>query len=501
VPVISQKNRRNATAHSPFRCELDNVVHSKIETESGASLKMTSHQDEAVDDDERSDVETTQERESLSLGVSVGESFVELYSSTPSYRSRWYLTRKSLTEGLKEAITAVMEAGEGTSETPIEIHVASTAVERSLKRGHGQSPAIIVASGFETWFGLRQRVVTPTFTLQPKRKEPLVSKDFVFGISGRLQSNGHEETPIRIEELEFLKSKFDLLKIQHVVVALPHADKNPEHELQVAKYFEEHDMKVFMSHSIAEMAAADPVARWTECAELAYAELAVDEERAQIAAAFEDLTDHGSVLEWTRAGHGLRGGVESALSQAVRPNDPTLHLGLDHFYLLNDGAVHPLGLSASQGLKMGEWSFPGLSDEPVGLEPGPMLFGKSQLLSILDILFVQERLQAIEGLTPLINEKSRSRIQETLLAWGKSAGLTDGSTRLDPKAIAEDIESGFIDQLAHDAFLGLKGKVTLQGALASTLQPLLKKRRPDLDLILKPDGEWSEAKACLESLT
>jgi Hydantoinase/oxoprolinase N-terminal region len=451
---------------------------------------MPSHQDEAAE-----------ETRSLSLGVSVGESFVELYSSEPAYRSRWYLTRQTLTDGLKEGIQAVLEAADGDSDTPVEIHVASTAVERSLKRGHGQTPAIIVASGFETWFGLRQRVTTPTFTLHPKRKEPLVGKDFVFGISGRLHDNGHEESPIRIEELEFLKSKFELLKIQHVVVALPHADKNPEHELQVAKFFEEQDMKVFMSHSIAETAGADPVARWTECAELAYAELAVDEERAQIAAAFEDLTDHGSVLEWTRAGHGLRGGVESALSQAVRPTDPTLHLGLDHFYLLHDSQVQPLGLSASQGLQMGEWSFPGLSEEAVGLEPGPMLFGKSQLLSILDILFIQDRLQPIEGLTPLISEKSRSRIQETLLAWGKNSGLTDGSTRLDPRAIAEDIESGFIDQLAHDAFLGLKGKVFLQGALATTLHPLLRKRRPDLDLVLKPDGEWCEAKACLESLT
>lgn len=445
--------------------------------------------------------EGSNDRAGLSVGVSVGESFVELYSAEPAYRSRWYLTRKSLTEGLKEGIQAVLEAAEGDSETPVEIHVASTAVERSLKRGHGQSPAIIVASGFETWFGLRQKFLTPAFTLEPKRKDPLVSKDFVFGISGRLHDNGIEESPIRPEELEFLKSKFELLKIQHVVVALPHADKNPEHEQQVAHFFEALDMKVFMSHALAELPGADPVARWTESAELAYAELAVDEERAQIAAAFDDLTDHGSILEWTRAGHGLRGGIESALSAAVKPTDPTLHLGLDHFYLLHEGHVHSLGLSASQGLKMGEWSFPGLSDEQVGLEPGPMLFGKSQLLSILDILFVQERLQPIEGLTPLISEKSRSRIQETLLAWGKSAGLTDGSTRLDPKAIAEDIESGFIDQLAHDAFLGLKGRVHLQGALASTLHPLLRKRRPDLEIVLKPDGEWCEAKACLESLT
>lgn len=421
------------------------------------------------------------------LGLSVGESFAEVVCAKPSFRSRWPLAKKSLTDGLREAIEAIASGSDA------EVRIASSVVERSLKKGQGQSPAFIVASGFESWFAIRQSCSTPVFTLEPKREEPRIEKDFIFGISGRLKaSDGSEESPIRIEELEFLKSKLELLKIKHLVVALPHADRNPEHENQVARYFEEQGFKTFLSHSLSLGPNDDPVVRWTELAELAYAGLAVEEERAQIEAAGEKL----QLTEWLRVGHGIRGGIETALL-ASATSTPTLHLGLDHFYLVRDGRIQSLGLSASQGLKMGEWSFPDLSEQAVGLEPGPMLFGKSQLIAILDILFVLNRLQPIEGLTALINEKSRARILETLLAWGKTAGLQTGGSRLDPMAIAEDIELCFIDRLAQDALLGLRGRVNLQGALASTLAPLLKKRRPDLDLSLNTDAEWSEALACL----
>ena len=422
------------------------------------------------------------------LGLSVGESFAEVVCAEPPHRARWSLAKKSLTDGLREAIQAV------APDTDVEIRVASSVVERSLKKGQGQSPALIVASGFESWFAVRQPLSTPVFTLEPKREEPRVEKDFIFGISGRLKAaDGTEEAPIRIEELEFLKSKLDLLKIKHLVIALPHADQNPAHEKQVASYFEEEGFKTFASHSLALPVGDDPVSRWTELAELAYAGLAVEEERTQIEAAAEKL----HIKEWLRPGHGIRGGIETALRAANK--GACLHLGLDHFYLVRDGRIESLELSASQGLALGEWSFPGLSETAVGLEPGPMLFGKSQQIAILDVLFVLNHLQPIEGLTPLINEKTRARILETFLAWGKSAGLQTGTSRLDPIAIAEDIELCFVDRLAQDALLGLRGRVILQGALASTLAPLLKKRRPDLDFSLSADAEWSEGLACLSS--
>ncbi len=429
---------------------------------------------------------------SCQLGLSVGESFAELCSKDAIFKTRWYLARKSLGDGLKEGIKEIL----GETKSSVEVHVASSVVERSLKRGQGQTPAVIVANGFETQLRARQKLLPPTFSLAPKRKAPPVDADYIFGISGRTSIDGKIEAPIRIDELEFLKAKFELLKIHQVVVALPHAGVNPEQELQVASYFRENGFKVFESHALRDEMSS--VARWTTTAELAYADVAVTEERGQIESALKELADNYKITEWTQAGRGLRGGLECALKDAAG-NETRLHLGLDHFYLVSGGHCRPLGLSPSQGLKMGEWSFPGLSEESVGLLPGPMLFGKSQQLSILDILYVQDRLQPIEGLTALVSDRSRSRIHETLLAWGKSAGLSDGLTRLDARAIAEDIESGFVERLAHDALNGIRGRVILQGALATTVHPLLKRRRPDVEFVLKKDAEWAESQACSEA--
>ena len=447
---------------------------------------------------------------SCQLGLSVGESFAELTSSSSvddasdaksaSVQTRWYLAKKTLADGIKEAFAELGVDAEsaGGERGPVELHIATGVVERSLARGQGQSPALLVATGFETLYKMRQPLLTAPFSIEPKRKTPLVESDFIFGISARMRADGTEEVAVSQEELEFLQAKLELLKVHSVVVALPHADKNSEHEDKVAEFFREHGFKAFASHTLS--ASSDPVARWIEVSELAFAELAVEEEREQIEAALEEVAPgNWEIMEWTLPGHGVRGGLEAALQNALPVKaEPTLHLGLDEFYLLQEEGSRALNLSPSQALKMGEWGFPSTGNEAIGLEPGPMLFGKSQQLSILDILYVLGRLDPITGLTPLINEKSNSRITETLLAWGKSAGLAENIIRLDALQVAEDIEAGFVERLAHKALNGVKGRLVLQGPMASTMFTLLKKRRPDLTLVLSPTAEWSESRACLE---
>jgi hypothetical protein len=454
---------------------------------------------------------------SCQVGLAVGESFAELRAyaapgQPAALQTRWYLSRKTLGEGIREALREVGEKLGAGSETGL-LSVISSATDRALDRKQGQMPALIVTSGFETWLKAQHDMASPVFSLKPKRQPHLIQNDFIFGISGRLAANGTEVSPLKMDDLEFMKSKLELLKVKHLAVGLLHSKTNPDHEKQVVRWFAEHGLRAFASSDFGHATESE---RWNAAVEAAYAESALEEEKASIESAFrEGLGDRASgwkMIHWSAEGErswdtfsaaSTRNGLGCALTRAAasrRRGATVLHLGLDRFYLIRSGeSAVPLGLRPTQLIEVGAWSFPSLSEFSAGYEPGPMLFGKSQQLSVLDLLYVRDRLKAVPTFEPLINERSRSRILESLLILGNAAGLGKGPSPLDARQVAEDIESVVIEKLATD-LLEINGQVVLQGVLASSFAPLLKKRRPDLNFNVSDSAEWSEADACIEAL-
>jgi hypothetical protein len=454
---------------------------------------------------------------SCQVGLAIGESFAELRAfaapgQPAAHQTRWYLSRKTLGEGIREALKEIREKLGTGSETGL-LSVSSAAVDRALDRKQGQTPALIVTSGFETWTKAQTEMTSPVFSLRPGRQPHLAHNDFIFGISGRLAANGTEISPLNTDELSFMKSKLEMLKVKHLAVGLLHSKTSPDHEKQVVKWFAENGLRAFASSDFEHETES---ARWNAAVEAAYAESALEDEKSSIETAFrEGLGDQASgwkMIHWSANGENAweefsaastRNGLACALtrSASIRNRSSTvLHLGLDRFYLIRpDQQAMALSLRPTQLIEVGAWSFPSLSESSAGYEPGPMLFGKSQQLSVLDLLYVRDRLKAASPFEALINERSRSRILESLLILGNAAGLGKGPSPLDARQVAEDIENVVIEKIATD-LLEINGQVVLQGALASSLAPLLKRRRPDLNFDVSESAEWSEADACIEAL-
>jgi hypothetical protein len=466
---------------------------------------------------------------SYQVGLSIGESFAELRvlpASSPGHR--WYLSKKNVHEGLRDTLRELKKAHSSQLDSGV-LSVVSSSVERALDRKQGQTPALIVNSGFESRLRVRNEMTTPLFSLSPKRMTPLVPNDYVFGISGRLAASGTELTPLKMEEMEFLKSKLELLKVKHLAVGLLHSGTNPEHENQIAKWFAEHGFHAFCSSSFKTSSGKGSFANhfqideresWLAAAEAAYAESVIEEEKTAVVSALNEglgevaknwkiiFIGNESVRPWEElSSQRLRHGLERALSMASstrHPELPTLHLGLDRFYFIppREPSALPkvclVSLRPTQLLEVGNWAFPSLSETSAGYEPGPMLFGKSQQLSVLDVLYVRDRLKSISGFENLINERSKPRILESLMILGNAAGLGVASP-LDARKLAEDIETIVMEKISH-CLIGLKGRVILQGAFATTFLPLLEQRRPDLGFQVATNSEWSEADSCLEVL-
>jgi hypothetical protein len=463
---------------------------------------------------------------SCRIGLSIGDSFAELRARPNSQadsgtesrdavksigQSRWYFGRKSLTDGLIEALQKIStEHGEETLASGV-LQIGTSRVERAVERRQGAYPAILITSGFENRLKL------------PVQKNLPIDSGLVFGTAARVSRDGQIISPFKVEDLEFLAAKFELLKVKTVALVFVNSSLNPELEATARNFFVEKGYRVVGSDDVGPALGEDfrGVAsedeRWRQIIEAAYAESAVDELRKQIDEALEkalgerradwktEFWTRQGLVDWSKlSASRARDGVRSANAQtapvlALAPSTCVLHLGLEMFQLLNPGTKRPslLPFRASHRIAMGDWPFPTLTQEDVGYEPGPMLFGKSHQLTFLDLLFTQGQLKEIEGLTPLISEKSRARILESILTLARVIPRDDTSSPIDPRAVAHDLETSCIEKISGALLInGVRGKVSLTGAFAESFFPLLKHRRPDLTFSVAKDAQWAEADAC-----
>lgn len=442
------------------------------------------------------------------FALSIGESFAELLgygavsSQSPSratYRSRWYLPRRSLSDGLLEAFKSI-PAGD-----KVELSIATYAVERILSNRQGRSPGFLVSSGYEGWAPLLNSTKTPRFSIHPVRGESApVDEDFVFGLGGRINASGKESSPLAQDDLAQVMAKLELLEIKDIAISLANSHLNPSHEAETARALREKGFRVFASTEDRSLVdVMDPAHRARRSLENAFAESAVREEKVQIENAIKTSERDCQVRVWTNSGleNGMeayssirvRDGIGMALRAARIGKSPHLHLGLDGFKLLGDSDTC-VELKPTSLVGHGDWPFPIFTHEDASYAPGPMLFGKSHYLTALDVFHLCESLVEIEGFSNLISDKSKARISEKLLAVAKSA--EPGKRPPEPIDVAQMLQTSFIEELAATlALAGAEGEIALTGPLAKTLQPLLKERRTDLKFKTYEDSEFYEAQS------
>jgi hypothetical protein len=415
------------------------------------------------------------------VGLWMGDSFAEISASDSTdgggdlRTSRWFHPKKSLAEGLRETLLKV-EASGGT------LAVATSRAEMSVARRQGTEPAALVTAGFETWarFGAPNSSGTPS--LRASRAWFPTSPDKIFGIHERVRADGAVERELDVSELEFLVAKLELLKIKEIAIAFLHADRFPSHERAAGEFFRARGFNVVCSSELP--GAFDDVSRVRRTVESAFAETLLQDDLASLRSV---LDENWKIEFWTPAGVSstaaashVRGGVEAALASVMPAQGLAYYFGLEEFLGFKNRAPYVLPVQPTCQIGASEWAFPSWTGVDRGYEPGPMLFGKSHQLTLLDVLFVRDRLNGdIEGFSDRVQAKSSARILETLFTLGKNLA-EPGRRAADAKDIAQDLETSFVERLAMDLAINETRDVFVCGPLAGTIVPLLEKRRPDL---------------------
>ena len=96
------------------------------------------------------------------------------------------------------------------------VHIVTKLAQTILNKKLGSSPAFLVTSGFENWLDMNIPASEDFFTINVSKPKSPISKDYVFAINERTNSQGEILKEVDLDELEFLSSKLQLNNIKTI---------------------------------------------------------------------------------------------------------------------------------------------------------------------------------------------------------------------------------------------------------------------------------------------
>ena len=389
-------------------------------------------------------------------------------------------------------------------EQTFELKLSLSVMRRILETRLGHSVAQIVTKGFEHWVLLRQEAEPGCFDLAPKRREPLTNPENIFPIDERISSNGEVLQALDLNELEKICVTLKAKGIERVCINLLFSHRNPLHQKQISHYLRERGFQVF-SQTRPDR-SEDELSAWRR--NLLDASLSSFFEKINSdlkeAAPTADLlfldTEKGFVPREDLSTSGLLFGRERSLQR----EKPFLYFGSEEWcWILPEdqnlwkSPWGPLELTTPQ---FGFFSMqPGQElqlttegrihwGEDAGLDPGPMLWGRSSKLTLLDLMgWHWETTPALRR-----TEKTEAKVTEQISALKRNSRDWKGLS-------SEKMQSEVIHQLLDSLFWDLSFQVgsddfEVGGVLAPVLFPFLMQRRPNWNwtLIKEPVQETQE---------
>jgi hypothetical protein len=428
-----------------------------------------------------------------SIGLHLGESVAEIAArdtsspSSPLITQRTFLSLGSVGQAFRQFLEAHNIA-------KIEkIRIATSLPTKIIEAGHGAPAAILTTSGFESWMELTLPLRTRYFSAKAKRVSFLMDRELIFGVSERVNAQGHIEKLLEDSELEFLVAKLELHEIKNVAVGFLHSSKNAENERRAKQYLESRGFRLFLSSS--EETIQDEKPRFWSAILNAYVTplyveklKALHDEILKVTDSSTPVTIGDSALSDVIEGRvpPLKTAftLSDSLASKFARTSPLLYCGLEEFLLfhphskLNAAWSSPVGDVAIthspfvrtriQPLtKLGRGFFSELTftRDRISYDPGPIVFGRGLIPSVFDLLAHDESLKSTVGVTEKINDRGTTRLKETFSVYARNAS--------EPKSL--DAES-FLNHLREMAQTSLKHEIgdnrnlQLCGPLASAVQ-------------------------------
>jgi N-methylhydantoinase A len=172
---------------------------------------------------------------SYRVGVDIGGSFTDFAlfdEATQSLKSLKVFSRPDEPGAeVLEGLRLVRERyGIRSSDISYFTHGTTVGVNTVIQR-KGLRLALFTTEHFRDVLEVARLKIPDMYNLLSKRPEPLIPRDLVFGIAGRLKADGAEETPLDAASVARAVADARAAGAEGIVVSLLHSYRNPAHEL------------------------------------------------------------------------------------------------------------------------------------------------------------------------------------------------------------------------------------------------------------------------------
>lgn len=190
---------------------------------------------------------------SLRIGVDIGGSFTDfavLDDDTRKIRTLKVFSRPDSpgSEVLTGMAGLIDRYGIEAKDVAYFTHGTTIGVNAVVQR-KGLRLALVTTRNFEDVLEIARLKIPDMYHLLSKRPEPLIPRDRVFGVTGRLAADGSEESPIDETSVLAALAGIRAAECEGVVVSLLHSYRNPQHEKDVKALLEKHCPGLFVSCS------------------------------------------------------------------------------------------------------------------------------------------------------------------------------------------------------------------------------------------------------------
>jgi N-methylhydantoinase A len=172
---------------------------------------------------------------SYRVGVDIGGSFTDFAlfdEATQSLKSLKVFSRPDEPGAeVLEGLRLVRERyGIESSDISYFTHGTTVGVNTVIQR-KGLRLALFTTEHFRDVLEVARLKIPDMYNLLSKRPKPLIPRDLVFGITGRLKADGTEETPLDAASVARAVEQAGAAGAEGIVISLLHAYRNPAHEL------------------------------------------------------------------------------------------------------------------------------------------------------------------------------------------------------------------------------------------------------------------------------
>ena len=186
------------------------------------------------------------------IGVDIGGTFTDLVIESSGLPSRVGKTLSTPADLVQGVLKAVEIAGAELDDTELFVHGTTAGINSVLER-RGARVALITTMGFKDVYMIGRGHRTDMYDLRYRKPPPLLGRNAIFEIEERLAADGSIILEINEGSLGAVADAIKFEKFESVAVSLLHSYVNPEHELYVRKYLQEHlnTIPVVLSHEVA----------------------------------------------------------------------------------------------------------------------------------------------------------------------------------------------------------------------------------------------------------